>query len=242
MLRATVTHGRRGAAIGASAAVAVLGVALAACGGGAGGGYAAVGPADGPSGTPTTGPTGAVRLVPLDGASDSPRPGGGSGDSSDTSDRSGSRGEGAEDRESGAGGSPAAAAAGPGTDAGATAPSGAHGSHTSPTPTSSRTAAPAALAWSGPAWQAGDRRWCDEVTVEFRNSGGTPVRSGTVTFGTHIIGALGIDWATVTSTEDLPAPIGAGARTSATWTVCVDAWRVPLGMHVETRDASVRWT
>jgi hypothetical protein len=23
--------------------------------------------------------------------------------------------------------------------------------------------------------------------------------------------------------------------------VCVDAWRVPLGMHVETREVDVRW-
>jgi hypothetical protein len=23
--------------------------------------------------------------------------------------------------------------------------------------------------------------------------------------------------------------------------VCVDAWRVPIGMHVETRDVSVEW-
>ena len=67
------------------------------------------------------------------------------------------------------------------------------------------------------------------------------MRSGTVTFGTHIIGALGIDWATVESAEKLPAPIAPGAREEKTWTVCVDAWRVPLGMHVETRDVSVRW-
>lgn len=79
------------------------------------------------------------------------------------------------------------------------------------------------------------------MTVSFRNTGGTAVRSGTVTFGTHVVGALGIDWATVESTEDLPAPIAAGAVEERTWTVCVDAWRVPLGMHVETRDVSVRW-
>ncbi|WP_317633478.1 hypothetical protein [Streptomyces sp. HUAS TT20] len=79
------------------------------------------------------------------------------------------------------------------------------------------------------------------MTVTFHNSGGTAVRSGEVTFGTHIIGALGIDWATIGSTEDLPAPIEAGARKKHTWTVCVDAWRVPLGMHIETRDAAVDW-
>jgi hypothetical protein len=89
---------------------------------------------------------------------------------------------------------------------------------------------------------ATDRRWCEKVTVTFHNSGGTAARSGTVTLGTHIVGALGIDWATVESTEPLPAPIGAGAHKDGTWTVCVDAWRVPLGMHIETRVVSIRWT
>jgi hypothetical protein len=88
---------------------------------------------------------------------------------------------------------------------------------------------------------AADKRWCEKVTVAFRNSGGSAVRSGTVTFGTHVIGALGIDWATIESTADLPAPIAAGAGTEKTWTVCVDAWRVPLGMHIETRDVDVQW-
>jgi hypothetical protein len=79
------------------------------------------------------------------------------------------------------------------------------------------------------------------VTVTFHNSGGTAVRSGEVTFGTHIIGALGIDWGTIESTQDLPAPIEAAAQKKHTWTVCVDAWRVPLGMHIETRDVAVAW-
>ncbi|MEV8088740.1 hypothetical protein [Streptomyces nigra] len=86
-----------------------------------------------------------------------------------------------------------------------------------------------------------DRRWCEKVTLAFHNAGGRPVRSGTVTFGSHVIGALGVDWSTVESTRDLPAPLAAGARAERTWTVCVDAWRVPLGMHVETRDVSVLW-
>lgn len=102
-------------------------------------------------------------------------------------------------------------------------------------------AGPAALSVGEPERAATDKRWCEEVTVSFRNTGGTAVRSGTVTFGTHIIGALGIDWATIESTEDLPAPIAAGATKDRTWTVCVDAWRVPLGMHIETRDVSVQW-
>ncbi|WP_234443309.1 hypothetical protein [Streptomyces cellulosae] len=89
--------------------------------------------------------------------------------------------------------------------------------------------------------KATDKRWCEDVTLVVRNTGGSAVRSGTVTFGTHVIGALGIDWATLESTVALPAPIEAGARKERTWTVCADAWRVPIGMHVETRDVSVQW-
>ena len=85
-----------------------------------------------------------------------------------------------------------------------------------------------------------DRRWCQDVTLTLLNSGGSAVRSGTVTFETHIIGALGIDWATVENTEKLPVPIEAGERKKKTWKVCVDSWRVPLGMHLETRDVTVK--
>ncbi|UXX94574.1 hypothetical protein N7U49_25620 [Streptomyces sp. AD2-2] len=100
---------------------------------------------------------------------------------------------------------------------------------------------PAALTWAAPTRKATDKRWCEDVTLAFHNSGGTAVRSGTVTLGTHIIGSLGIDWATIQSTERLPTPIAANTHKNATWTVCVDAWRVPLGMHIETRDVSVEW-
>lgn len=65
--------------------------------------------------------------------------------------------------------------------------------------------------------------------MEFRNTGGSPARSGTVTFATHIIGTLGVDWATITSAQPLPAPIGAGSARSETYTVCVESWRVPRG-------------
>ncbi|MDX3227107.1 hypothetical protein [Streptomyces sp. ME19-01-6] len=88
---------------------------------------------------------------------------------------------------------------------------------------------------------AAEDRWCEKVTVEFRNTGGAPVTSGTITFATHIIDALGIDWATIASKRDLPAPIEAGGKKEKTWEVCVDDWRVPLGMHIETQDASVTW-
>ncbi|MGW0828086.1 hypothetical protein [Streptomyces sp. NPDC002845] len=110
-----------------------------------------------------------------------------------------------------------------------------------PAPGSTAPPGPAKLTVGTPEREPAEERWCEKVTVEFRNTGGTAVRSGTVTFGTHIIGALGIDWATIESTEDLPVPIAPGAARTETWTVCVDAWRVPLGMHIETRDVTVQW-
>ncbi|MGX1131723.1 hypothetical protein RKD49_003913 [Streptomyces glaucescens] len=45
--------------------------------------------------------------------------------------------------------------------------------------------------------------------------GGDGVGGGaivTVAFGTHIIGAPGIDWGTAESTEELPVPVEAGTR------------------------------
>ncbi|MCB5181156.1 hypothetical protein [Streptomyces antimicrobicus] len=79
------------------------------------------------------------------------------------------------------------------------------------------------------------------MTVTFANTGGAPARSGTVTFATHVLGALGIDWATITTTQPLPAPIPAGSAVTRTYTVCVDAWRVPLGMRIETRKVTATW-
>ncbi|WP_416964397.1 hypothetical protein [Streptomyces sp. Agncl-13] len=217
MLRATRTRGRRCALPGASAAVACLAAFLTACAGNSGGGYAAVGPPR-PSATAVR-PTGSVTLVPLD----TPK-------------------------------SPAAGKSPGGKDTSApppatSSPTGAKSRRSStpspsPTPTAVPTTAPgtpAALSWGDPVRKATDQRWCEDVTLGFRNSGGTAVRSGTVTFGTHIIGALGIDWATIGSTEQLPVPVPANGRKDKTWTVCVDAWRVPLGMHIETRDVSVEW-
>jgi hypothetical protein len=106
---------------------------------------------------------------------------------------------------------------------------------------SSAPPAPAKLTVSDPEREPTDQRWCEKVTLVFHNVGGTAIRSGTVTFGTHVIGALGVDWATVESTGELPAPLDAGARKERTWTVCVEEWHVPLGMHIETRDIEVRW-
>ncbi|SER56103.1 hypothetical protein [Streptomyces qinglanensis] len=95
---------------------------------------------------------------------------------------------------------------------------------------------PAVLAAGKPRREKADDRWCEKVTVRLTNSGGQAVTGGRVTFGTHIIGALGVDWATRESTHALPVPIAAGQAKEKTWKVCVAAWRVPLGMHIETRE------
>lgn len=252
MLRSTwttSTHGRRCALLGASAAVVCLGGVLAACGGGGGDGYVATGAAGGPprvSGTAVA-PTGEVTLVPLD----APGSGGSAGDGGGGSGNSRVQGEsrepgppspeGTEQQAQPPGNelTPEPAPAVTPADS-TTQPGSSPASPSAP----SASPSPAKLTVSAPTRKPADRRWCEKVTLDFHNTGGTAVRSGTVTFGTHIIGALGIDWATIESTQELPAPIGAGARKEKTWTVCIDSWRVPLGMHIETRDVDVqdvRW-
>ena len=206
--------------MGASAAVVC--VTLTACGD-TGDGYVAVGPPRPPSATAAR-PTGSVTLVPLD-APKSPAASGTSGTTTTPA--------------------PASTTPTPAASPPTGAKSGRSTTHSPPpTPTAAPTTAPgtpAALTWGDPVRKATDRRWCEDVSLTFRNSGGTAVRSGTVTFGTHIIGALGIDWATIDSAERLPVPIAANSGKDHTWTVCVDAWRVPLGMRIETRDVSVTW-
>ncbi|MFE7276048.1 hypothetical protein [Streptomyces sp. NPDC057623] len=245
----TTTPGRRCALIGASTAVVCLGGMLAACGGGGSGdGYVATGAAGGPpsvSGTAAA-PTGEVTLVPLD-EPPSGAPTGSSGSSNSTG-RQGSQGA-ASPASPGGDQDPARPSSGPVSTATASGAAPRPGSSPEPsassTPPGSATppapASPAKLTVGDPVREPTDKRWCEKVTLGFRNSGGTAVRSGTVTFGTHVIGALGIDWATIESTRKLPAPIGAGTDREQTWTVCVDAWQVPLGMHIETRDVTVRW-
>ncbi|WP_405830911.1 MULTISPECIES: hypothetical protein [unclassified Streptomyces] len=103
-------------------------------------------------------------------------------------------------------------------------------------------ATPAKLTLSAPTRAAAADRWCERVTVTFTNTGTTAARAGTVSFATHIIGALGIDWATITTTQPLPAPLAGGASKTQTYTVCVEAWRVPLGMHVDTRSVTATWS
>ncbi|MEU8975558.1 hypothetical protein AB0D11_41200 [Streptomyces monashensis] len=243
--RATWTRGRRGAVTAASAAVVVLGGVLAACADqGPGGGYVAVGAVGGPdrAGTAAATPTGSVSLTPLDGNSPTNTPGSPrSGGTSPSPGTPASPGSPSSPEQS----APAPDTAGPSGTTSTSPPSppapSASAASPTPTPGTGTTVGPAELSWGKPATQDTDQRWCQKVTVEFHNSGGTAVRSGSVTFGTHVIGALGIDWGTIDSATGLPVPIAPGARARPSWTVCVDAWRVPLGMHIETRDVAVRW-
>ncbi|MEV4439059.1 hypothetical protein AB0K09_08575 [Streptomyces sp. NPDC049577] len=101
---------------------------------------------------------------------------------------------------------------------------------------------PAALTVGAPRRAPAGDRWCENVTVSFTNTGGRPVTGGLVVLGTHIVDLFGTDWATLPSVQPLPAPIDAGRTAEKTWTVCVDPWRVPLGTHIETRDAWADWT
>ncbi|WP_405999851.1 hypothetical protein [Streptomyces sp. NBC_00829] len=215
-------------------------------------------------------PKGKVVLVPLDGAGPSGAPagraggrlgedgaagaaqptvpgggstGGASGGSGSTGGSGGISGGAGASGSAGSGGTGGSSSNGSGDSGSAGGSDGTDGSPAPPprpTPPPSP-ATPAALSLGEPLRAPLDERWCEKVTVEFRNTGGSPVTSGTVTFATHIIGALGIDWATVESAQPLPAPIGAGAMRKQAYTVCVDAWRVPLGMHIETQDVTAAW-
>ncbi|WP_055566605.1 hypothetical protein [Streptomyces atriruber] len=254
--------------LGAGAAALCLGGLLSACGNDGGDGYVATGAAGAaPERAPgkTVGPSGDVKLVPLDKGGDGARTGKGDGASEapaggESSSSAASRGAGgsegkspAADESSGSADAPASgdgsssgdgpgpgSPSAPGTDGPGTGGSGSDGPGTQD-PKPEPPSGPAALSVGDPERKPADKRWCEKVTVAFRNTGGSPVRSGTVTFETHIIGALGVDWATVESTVKLPVPIGPGQKKEKTWPVCVDAWRVPLGMHVETQDVAVKW-
>ncbi|MFI1283264.1 hypothetical protein ACH4U5_21360 [Streptomyces sp. NPDC020858] len=132
---------------------------------------------------------------------------------------------------------------GPGSPASPTSPTSPAGP-TKPgtTPPAPPPATPARLTLSTPTRAPAADRWCERVTMTFTNTGTTAARSGTVSFATHIIGALGVDWATITTTQPLPAPLAGGASQTQTYTVCVEAWRVPLGMHVDTRKVTATWS
>lgn len=239
-----------------------LGGALTACGGGSGEGDVALGAAGaGSERAPTAAvpPKGEVSMAPLDGLPRSGRGEGGTGPGSGPTGGKAERGSGETEPTEKAGDSSPPAQSHTGGTPGGGGPGGVPGS---PEPTPSRPApgprpapaptpapkpdpgptGPAVIQLGEPVREVLDKRWCERVTVEFRNTGGTAAASGTVTFATHIIGALGIDWATIESRQPLPAPIAPGAVRKQAYTVCVDAWRVPLGMHIETQDVTATWT
>ncbi|MGW7368539.1 hypothetical protein ACWGI8_35235 [Streptomyces sp. NPDC054841] len=246
--------GRKRIGYGLLAGTLCLGGVLAACAGGEqGDGYVAVGAAGagaekGPAGVVP--PSGKVEFVPLDGAAPSRsagRPGSPTGTAPEAgADTHTGRGTGT-GTGTGTGapntpappeapGTPGTSTPGPqpGTGTGTGTPPTSPG--TTPPPAPSPPPGPAVLVVGELRRAPADQRWCENVTVDFRNTGGVPVRSGTVTFATHIIGALGIDWATIESTQPLPAPIAAGTARTTTYRVCVESWRVPLGMHIDTQD------
>ncbi|MFD9334547.1 hypothetical protein ACFWBF_09065 [Streptomyces sp. NPDC060028] len=232
---------------------ATAAAALSGCGGPPPGGYVAVGAAaPGPERGPgeNVAPQGRVEFQPL-GAS--PATGGSSASSSTSATTPESRPAGGSAQGGAASTTPGGSADRPGTAPGAgpttTAPgtSGAPtspGGHTGPPtrPGTTPPATPAKLSLSTPNRAPAADRWCEQVTVSFTNTGTTAARSGTVGFATHIIGALGVDWATITTAQPLPGPIAGGATRTQTYTVCVESWRVPLGMHVETRKVTATWS
>ncbi len=230
-----------------------LGGLIASCGGGSGDGYVATGAAGASPERPpgrTVAPTGGVRMIPLDGAGEAGRSTGPTGPAGPTKNgRGGPKGTPSGPQAAADGDSEGKSPGGTNARTPAAEPSrsgGAAGSSAPGTPQPSSgpdaTRGPARLRTGEPRREPTDKRWCEKVTLTFTNTGGSPVRSGEITFGTHIIGALGADWATIDSTRRLPTPLAPGERTSRTWRICVAEWRVPLGMHIETRDTRTRWS
>ncbi|MEU3059049.1 hypothetical protein [Streptomyces subrutilus] len=202
---------------------------------------------------PAAGPSASARpagVGPPDGSAPGPAPGGdsarpGAGAPSNTSARPGAAGGsgtpgGPPSTGTGGSGTGGSAAGGGSGTGGSGGPGPGTPSGTTP-PAPPPPATPARLTLSPPARSAAADRWCERVTVTFTNTGTTAARSGTVRFATHVIGALGVDWATLTTSRPLPAPLAGGTSKTQAYTVCLESWRVPLGMHVETREATATW-
>ncbi|MFF3428869.1 hypothetical protein [Streptomyces sp. NPDC002602] len=187
----------------------------------------------GDPGTPAGSPPGTTEGT---GGSGSAGTSGGTGGTGGTGTSGGTGGSGSAGTSGGTGGSGSTGGTGgSGTPRPPTTPP---GTPPAPTPTP---ATPAKLVLGAPTRSAAADRWCENVTVRFTNTGTTAAGSGTITFATHIIGALGVDWATRTTTQPLPTPIAGGTTKARTYTVCVESWRVPLGMHVDTRNVTATW-
>ncbi|MFG3113048.1 hypothetical protein ACGF4C_01485 [Streptomyces sp. NPDC048197] len=251
----------------ASAAVLCLGVLLTGCGDAADRGQVAVGaagPGDGQAPQHPVPPRDGVELTPYDGNG---RGSGGSGGSGGRGVGGGDGRGGAPSARTGPGSGSSTTAPGsarPGSTGGKSgSPSPSPGSHGTPHPTPQPSdptrpphhdspAPPKPGIPAGPGAPEGllvghavlagtDVRWCQKVSLDFVNTGDHAVTTGRVMFGSHVIGSLGVDWATLTSTHELPLPLAPGTRKTGSWRVCVDAWRVPLGMHLDTRDITFAW-
>ncbi|WP_438486907.1 hypothetical protein [Streptomyces sp. S186] len=243
-------------AVSASAAALFLGVLLTGCGDAPRSGYAAVGaadPSDGTAATKPAPPPGGVELAPLDGnrADDGTGHSGHPGpttpsvhrDPADPAPSAGATGSPSPDVPA----TPPRDAASPNTPS---VPGGSPSPQPSgspaprpPSPTiPAGPGAPPGLLVGEPAVADTDVRWCQQLTLHFLNTGDHPVTAGTVTFGSHVIGPLGIDWTTIDSTYRLPLPLAPDKPTTGRWRVCVDAWRVPLGMRLDTRDTRFTWS
>ncbi|MFG2997569.1 hypothetical protein [Streptomyces sp. NPDC048340] len=229
---------------------ATAAAALTGCGGPARDGYLAVGAAaPGPERSPgeNVAPQGRVEFQPLGGA---PATGSSSASTSTSATPPGSQPPSSSAQGGATSTAPGGSAAPPAAAPGAGPTTRPPGTPTAPTgpgtgpsqPGTTPPATPAKLTLSTPTRAPAADRWCEQVTVAFTNTGTTAARSGTVGFATHIIGALGIDWATITTTQPLPGPIAGGATKTQTYTVCVESWRVPLGMHVETQKVTATWS
>ncbi|WP_030259816.1 hypothetical protein [Streptomyces violens] len=236
--------------VGASAgALLLLGALLAFCGSSEGPGYIATGTADDRSPHKLVAPTDDVTLAPLDGPDTDTGPDTDAGTGAPVGSP-GERPDGTADGTTPPAGTPAPSGRPqppsgntPDAPADSDAPADPAGPNTeapSPTPTPPDER-PALLEVGTPTLANADVRWCERVTVQLHNTGSRPVTAGTITFKTHIIGGLGIDWGTRESTRELPVPIAGGETKKETWKVCVDAWRVPLGMHIDTRDIDASW-
>ncbi|MFG2228142.1 hypothetical protein [Streptomyces sp. NPDC048644] len=251
-------------ALAASAAVALcLGALLTGCGSPTDTGYlapAAAGPGRAP--TKAVPPDDDVELTPLDGTeaphsgtpgTPDPKPGHRPGSDGPPSDNGRNPANSPNDPATSPSPSapgddtapPGGADGGPGSPGGSPGPGAPDGESPAPKPPSptipAGPGAPAGLVIGKPRLDDSGERWCEKVSFDVLNTGKKPVTAGTVTFGTHIIGGLGVDWATVTSSRPLPLPIGSGQLRTAAYRICVDAWRVPLGMHLDTKDVTFTW-
>lgn len=211
----------RGGGLAAVAAALCLGLVTACGSGGGASGYVnddAAGPEQGAPSGPTA-PDEDVRLIPLKTEpplTDSGAPEAGS-----------SREGGAEERRESGEASPDPNES---------------GEEARPSATPSTTpSGPAKLSVGDHTRAAGDERWCEKVTVPLHNTGGAAVTSGSVTFTTKVLGALGTGRGTVETRQTLRVPIEPGERESQSYQVCVDSWRVVLGGSIETQDVRVDW-